>query len=256
MSSPDNEVLVSTFSLIGIAIGLLCCANAFGASTLMERSASAASLFPADRAEQFATILPVDQIVRWQILAPEIDQASGDAAALGTMIFVSPTHSGMPSKEWIEVLERRNLIYVAADEFGNSKPTAQRLLAALMGLALVQRDFRIDAKRIYIAGMSGGGRVASQAITRFPHLFSGALYIVGVDFWTDREQALIPDIISKRYVFLTGSKDFNRRDTKRVYEKYRSAGAGTVLLMDLPGYGHENPNSAQLDQALQFLDGT
>jgi predicted esterase len=125
----------------------------------------------------------------------------------------------------------------------------------LMGLALVQRDFRIDAKRIYIAGMSGGGRVASQAITRFPQLFSGALYIVGVDFWTEREQALIPDIISKRYVFLTGSKDFNRRETRRVYEKYRSAGAQTVLLMDLPGYGHENPNATQLDHALQFLDG-
>lgn len=244
------------FSLTGIAIGLLYCATAFGASTLVERSASVASLFPADRAEQFATILPVDQIVRWQMLAPEIAQTSGDRQALGTIIFVSPSHSGAPPKEWIEILERRNLIYVAADDFGNSEPTAQRLLAALLGLALVQRDFRIDPKRIYIAGMSGGGRVASQAITRFPHLFSGALYIVGVDFWTEREQALIPDIISKRYVFLTGSKDFNRRDTRRVYEKYRSAGAQSVLLMDLPGYGHENPNAAQLDQALRFLDGT
>ncbi len=242
--------------LTGITIGLLCCANVLGASTFLERSASLASLFPADRAEQFATILPADHIVHWQILAPDIAAASDDTQALGTIIFVSPNHSGAPSKEWIEVLQRRNLIYVGADEFGNSKPTAQRLLAALMGLALVQRDFRIDAKRIYIAGMSGGGRVASQAITRFPQLFSGALYIVGADFWTDRERALIPEIISKRYVFLTGSEDFNRRDTRRVYEKYRSAGARTVLLMDLPDYGHENPNAAQLDQALQFLDGT
>jgi predicted esterase len=242
--------------LTGIAIGLVCSASAFGASTLLEREASLTSLFPADRVSQFATILPADHIVRWQLLAPDIAAATSERQALGTMIFVSPTHSGAPSKEWIEVLERRNLVYVAADDFGNSKPTAQRLLAALMGLALVQRDFRIDAKRIYVAGMSGGGRVASQAITRFPQLFSGALYIVGVDFWTDREQALIPDIISKRYVFLTGSKDFNRRDTRRVYEKYRSAGARTVLLMDLPGYGHENPNAAQLDQALLFLDGT
>lgn len=242
--------------LTGISITLLCWANAFGASTLLERRASLSSLFPADRAEQFATILPADQIVRWQLSAPEIPVVSGDTEAFGTMIYVSPTRSGAPAKEWIEVLARRNLIYVAADDFGNSKPTAQRLLAALMGLALVQRDFRIDAKRIYVAGMSGGGRVASQAITRFPQLFSGALYIVGVDYWTDREQALIPNIISKRYVFLTGSKDFNRRDTRQVYEKYRSAGAQTVLLMDLPGYGHENPNAAQLDQALQFLDGT
>jgi predicted esterase len=242
--------------LTSIAIGLLCCANAFGASALLERKASLSSLFPADRAEQFATILPADHIVRWQILAPNIAAGSGVTETLGTMIYVSPTHSGAPSKEWIDVLERRKLIYVAADDFGNSKPTAQRVLAALMGLALVQRDFRIDTKRIYVAGMSGGGRVASQAMTRFPQLFSGALYIVGADFWTDREQALISDIISKRYVFLTGSKDFNRRDTRRVYEKYRSAGARTVLLMDLPGYGHENPNAAQLDQALQFLDGT
>lgn len=243
-------------SLTSAAIGLLYCANACSASTLLERSASLSSLFPADRSEQFATILPGDHIVRWQILAPNIAAGSADTEALGTIIYVSPTHSGAPSKGWIEVLERRNLIYVGADDFGNSKPTAQRVLVALMGLALVQREFRIDAKRIYVAGMSGGGRVASQAITRFPQFFSGALYIVGVDFWTDREQALIPDIISKPYVFVTGSKDFNRRDTRRVYGKYRSAGARRVLLMDLPGYGHEIPNAVQLDQALQFLDGT
>lgn len=245
----------SSHWLQGLSIGLLWSANAIGASTLMERDASLASLFSTDQAERFATILPVDRIVRWQVLAPQAAQSARREEQFGTLIFVSPSDSGLPSKQWIGVLERRNLIYVAADDFGNSKPAAQRVLAALMGLALVQRDYHVDPKRIYIAGMSGGGRIASRTITKFPQLFSGALYIVGADFWTQKEHALIPDILSKRYVFLTDSKDFNRRDTKRVFDRYRSAGAQEVLLMDLPGYGHENPNAEQFDHALQFLDG-
>jgi predicted esterase len=244
----------------GTSIGLLCCANAFGlnafgASTPMQRESSLASLFSVEQAQQFATILPADQIVRWQVLAPQNAAAPHEVQQSGALIFVSPSDSGMPSKQWISVLERRNLIYVAADDFGNSKLAARRVLAALMGLALVQSEYHVDPKRIYIAGMSGGGRIASRTITKFPQLFSGALYIVGADFWTQRERALVPTILSKRYVFLTGSKDFNRRDTKRVYDRYRSAGAQEVLLMDLPGYGHEYPNAAQLEQALRFLDG-
>ena len=112
----------------------------------------------------------------------------------------------------------------------------------------------IDAKRIYVGGMSGGGRVASTLITRFPQHFRGALYIVGADFWTSAEEPLKPRIVANRYVFVTGNRDFNQREMRRVFAKYQAAGVTQVSLMDLPGFGHEYPDAAHLGEAVAFLD--
>jgi predicted esterase len=124
----------------------------------------------------------------------------------------------------------------------------------LMGLALVQQNYAVDPARIYISGMSGGGRVASMTITLFPHLFTGALYIVGADFWTTTDPALLALITDKRYVFLTGAKDFNRNEMRQIYQRYLDAGASRSLLMDLPRFGHEYPSAGVLKTAFEFLD--
>ena len=206
------------------------------------------SVFPEERAKLLADVLPLDKQVRWKLYRPKRDTASG------VMVFVSPTDSGEPQPDWVDVVERQNLIWIAAEDFGNSVPSVQRVLVALMGLALVQKTSQVDAERIYIAGMSGGGRIASQTITKFPQLFTGAIYIVGVDFWTSAEQSLIEHIAANRYVFLTGSDDFNLQETKRIHKKYRHAGVDQTLLMNLRHFGHEYPDAEQLNRAIEFLD--
>jgi hypothetical protein len=40
-----------------------------------------------------------------------------------------------------------------------------------------------------------------------------------------------------------------------VFKKYQQAGVKQILLMNLKGYGHHNPNAEQLAAALEFLDG-
>ena len=77
---------------------------------------------------------------------------------------------------------------------------------------------------------------------------------MGADFWTSAEEKYLPGIVANRYVFITGARDFNRRDMKRVFAKYQAAGVKHASLMDLPGFGHEYPNAEQLAQAIDFLD--
>ncbi len=173
---------------------------------------------------------------------------------MGVVVFVKPDSSASPPRGWIEVLDERKLIWVSARHFGNSAPVRQRILAGIMGLTYVQQHYPVDASRVYIAGMSGGGRVASIAITEFPQLFTGALYIVGVNFWDAQAQARLDQIRRKRYVFLTGNRDFNRDETRAVFERYREEGVADSLLMDLPHFGHQYPNATQLESALRFLD--
>jgi predicted esterase len=214
---------------------------------MLARSATLLSLFHATQARAFADTLPIDQPVHWQVYLPKNNGFNG------VVVFVSPNASAAPQADWIEVLERNNLIWVAAQDFGNTEPTAKRIVAAIMGLTMVRQTFQIDNTRVYVAGMSGGGRVAGKVATMFPQLFTGAMYFVGTDFWTAAEKPLLERIAKNRYVFLTGENDFNRRETRRVYKKYLRAGVSQVLLMDLPSFGHQYPNGEQFNQAVMFL---
>lgn len=225
---------------------LLC--GAVNAQDSVERTTTLSALFPADEAKALAKTIPADRPLHFRVRVPR------NAALSGVLVFVKPVDSGELPGQWTAELDRHNLIWVAADDFGNEHPRAQRVLAAIAGLRLIESSQAIDSRRVYIGGMSGGGRIASQTITRFPARFSGALYIVGADFWTSAEKPLQPRIAANRYVFVTGSRDFNQRDMRRVFSKYQAAGVTHTLLMDLPGFGHEYPDAEQLGQAIDFLD--
>jgi len=213
-----------------------------------QRTTTLSALFPAAEAKALAATLDPDKPLRFRVRVPQ------NAASSGVLVFVKPIDSGELPENWAAELERQNLIWVAADDFGNEHPRAQRMLAAIAGLKLIESSEALDTKRIYVGGMSGGGRIASQIITRFPGRFSGALYIVGADFWTEAEASLRPRITANRYVFITGTRDFNHRDMRRVFSKYQAAGVTQALFMDLPAFGHEYPNPEQLGQAIDFLD--
>ena len=85
------------------------------------------------------------------------------------MVFVKPYDSGELPRDWAGVFDSQQSHLdqprmISAIEH----PRAQRILAAIMGVELVGKVANVDPKRVYIAGMSGGGRIASQTITRFP----------------------------------------------------------------------------------------
>jgi predicted esterase len=212
------------------------------------RTTTLGALFPAEEARSLAATLDPGKPLRYRVRIPQ------NSSSPGVLVFVKPIDSGDLPENWAAELDRQSLIWIAAEDFGNEHPRAQRILAAMAGLKLIESTETIDLKRVYVGGMSGGGRIASQTITRFPRHFRGALYIVGADFWTQAEERLQPRIAANRYVFVTGSRDFNHRDMRRVVEKYQAAGVHQVLLMDLPGFGHEYPNAEQLGQAIDFLD--
>ncbi|HEV7608225.1 MAG TPA: PHB depolymerase family esterase [Steroidobacteraceae bacterium] len=233
--------------LLAAALASCGAVHAQDAATV-ERSATLKSMFPEQTANQLAVTLDPDTVVRFRIRVPKADPPGG------ILVFVKPVDSGDLPKDWATILDRKNLIWIAADDFGNRRPSAQRVLVALMALKLVQNTQAFDAKRVYVGGMSGGGRIASTIMTRFPQRFAGALYIVGADPWTEAEQPLIPRIARNRYVFVTGSRDFNQGEMKRLFAKYQAAGMTQAMLMDLPGFGHEYPDAEQFGKAIDFLD--
>ena len=105
-----------------------------------------------------------------------------------------------------------------------------------------------------MAGFSGGGKVASHAAVHFANLFVGGLYICGTEPWSGKEPDELARAVSGRYVFMTGTRDFNRISTKQTYEKYIRSGMVNSKLIVESGLAHAMPGVEQFREAVHYLD--
>jgi len=213
-------------------------------------TSSLAQLYGDELAERYRDILDPAAKINWQVYRP----AHRDDKPPGVLVYVSPTRSGDMDGRWSKVLDKHNIAYIAADHSGNRIPVTRRMVLATSAIMAVKQQFEIDEERIYISGFSGGGRVASFLSTQYPTVFSGAIFICGVNFW---KEDLIKDlnrVLNNRYVFVTGTRDFNLNETRIVHRKYLKAGAENSLLEIENGMGHALPNANTLATAIEFLD--
>jgi predicted peptidase len=152
-------------------------------------------------------------------------------------------------------MDQHNLIFIAANQSGNRVPVTRRMVMALMGLKALESFILVDSTRISVSGFSGGGRVASMLASQYPEVFTGALYICGVNFWQEELNPRVEQLVRNRFVFLTGTRDFNRDETQNVYRQYLEAGAVNSKLMIIPSMGHERPDGAAMAEAMDFIYG-
>ena len=199
----------------------------------------------------FKNVVKTDLPIEWNVYVPHSYDLEKPA---GLMVYVSPTNSGQIPTEWKSVMGEQNLIWVSANNYGNKIDGNIRVVHAILAPWLVGRDYNIDTKRFYVSGLSGGGRVASIIAPEYAHIFKGAIYNCGVNFWGRETPKRIEQVRLNRFVFVTGSGDFNRRDTKKAHNSYRKSGIENTLLMDIPNLGHANPGAKQFAEAIDFLD--
>lgn len=214
-----------------------------------EIKSSLSELYGAETAERYRKFLDPDAGITWQVYRPAGDSVDPP----GVLVYVSPTRTGDMDGRWSKILNKYNLFYIGADQSGNRKPVTRRMVLATSAIMALGQRFEIDEKRVFISGFSGGGRVASFLSSQYPTVFSGAIFICGVDFWNEDVIRDMDRVLNNRYVFLTGTRDFNRDETRIVYNKYLKAGAKNSLLEIESGMGHSLPKASTLDIALEFL---
>ena len=203
------------------------------------------------RAAGLSGIWPPDRPVSWEIVVPE---SYDPASPAGLLVYISPLPHGRMPPRWEKVLAAKNLIWVSANKAGNSVNVQRRALFAVIAPTLIRSAYVIDPQRIYVTGLSGGGKMASMVATDHANLFKGAIYNCGVEFWDRHPPRRFEEIKQNRYVFITGEHDQARRPTRRVHGRYRKAGVTGVKLMVIPGMGHENPPAKEFAEAIDFLD--
>lgn len=225
-------------------------------------------LSPLARREYERVVAGMEQRVRDQDIATGeerydvfVPDAAGDGEPLGLLVYVSPGDRFRLPSGWGKVLERERLVLVAARNSGNSRNmVGRRVPLALHGHGLATRRYRIDPERVYIAGFSGGGRVAQLVAFAYPDVFRGVLMFAGSDPFGEGAvppppRELMEQVQSRlRVVQSTGLADSvniaidsrMRRDMERMCIR-------NVDVVDQPRLGHGLPRARGFSRAVDAL---
>ena len=190
----------------------------------------------------------------WQVHVPE---AYTEGEGWGLFVWVSPTpFGGTVWEEMRRLLGDRKLIWIGANDAGNSRPAWDRYRLALDAAHHMKAVYDLDPRRIYVGGYSGGGRIAGGLSVLYPEVFHGGLWYMGCGWYDalplpDRpghrwrpgfaeppRDTLETVRARNRYVLVTGSRDFNRSECREVAEAMEAAGFDHVTFLDVPGADH------------------
>ena len=208
-------------------------------------------LFSPERLADYADAVSPDTKISWEVHVPQgIDPENPP----GVLTYIPPVTHGRIPDGWKPLMAEKNLIWIAANRSGNLQRTPPRVIYAVLGTELVRRHYPVNTDRLYLSGFSGGGRVASYTVTHYPELYRGAIYFCGVNYY-DLDEDTLARMSPNRYVLMTGTDDFNLRDTRNVYKRYQQAGLPNLKYMNIPDMGHRLPSAHRLASALEYLDG-
>ncbi len=179
--------------------------------------------------------------------------------AFGLMVHIDAGKTGNP---WVykDLIGAHRLIWIGSATSDNDRPVVCRSGLALDAVWNMAKRYKIDPKRIYICGLSGGGRCASMTAISYADVFTGgAIYMVGCNKFILPDEhklgiKLLEPAQAHRFVFMTGSQDFNHDDTLGVCDFYKSSGFKLITVIDTPGMGHEFPPAPAFSKAVDFLD--
>jgi hypothetical protein len=178
--------------------------------------------------------------------------------AYGLMVYTSAGQGGGSGK-YRATMDKHRLIWIGATNVPNERDVVPRWGLSLDAVWNMGKRYRLDPRRIYATGMSGGGRCASMVAPTFADVFSGALYLVGCNppVWPPEKQVGKPIrqlALGNRYALMTGSDDYNRPGTKSLFDNMRSQGFKHVEYFEEPGLGHALPSAEWFDKGVTFVD--
>lgn len=130
------------------------------------------------------------------------------------LVFVAPWQPAKLPQGWAETLDQYGMIFVSAARSGNDESSlGRREPLALLAAHNVMQRYAVDPRRLYVAGFSGGSRVAQRLALGYPDLFRGALLDAGSDPIGDEEHPLPPAELFRlfqersRLVYVSGGQD-------------------------------------------------
>jgi pimeloyl-ACP methyl ester carboxylesterase len=203
---------------------------------------------------------PVDLAAERFLVYVPAHSPPASSSGYGLMVFIPPWNDARLPEGWNGVLDRLGMIFASAARSGNDAPDGRREALALLAAYNVMRRSRVDPARVFVAGFSGGSRIAMRLALAYPDLFDGALLNAGSDPIGSREVPLPPRELflhfqdSSRLVYLTGERDTTHLAMDAAsLESMRRWCVFDVVQRTTPWTAHEAASAAALARALEAL---
>jgi len=188
---------------------------------------------------------------------PPAPPASG---RYGLFVFVPPWQTSAIPADWIPALDAAGMIIVTGARQGNPEsPLGRREPMAILAAWNMMQRYPVDPARVFIAGFSGGSKVALKLALAYPDLFRGALLDAGAYPIGDAALPIPPaDLFdrfrqSSRIVLIAGDHDTAREEQAAGSASLRSWCVANVTQHLVMGLGHEPVNRTDFTRALAAL---
>jgi hypothetical protein len=190
----------------------------------------------------------------------------------GLFVFCSPSPSGRPMGPFLKSMDAHHLIWIGPNKTGNDRVNRPRMGLMIDAALSMKARYNIDPDRVYVSGVSGGGRIASMLGVGYADIFKGGFYIIGCNFYrqelsVEQKGAAFPKSYSvppakifnfarkqSKHVFLTGDHDPNREQTEIYYKAFKKDGFEHITYLQVPGMGHRPPDSEWFEKGMAALD--
>jgi predicted esterase len=169
------------------------------------------------------------------------------------ILFVSASASPEEFSSWAAVCRKYDVLYASPHEAGDNTPAAKRLRIALDVLDDIRRRLNVDTDRVYIGGLSEGGRTASEVAYAFPEFIGGLVAVGGAS--PLRGEPWMRDRVRERLsvALVTGQLDFARAEM----ENYRYPVLHDLEVRSklwIPNVGHTLPPPRVLEEVYLWLE--
>ena len=187
----------------------------------------------------------------------------------GVVVWVSPFEDGAILPELRPLFDERHLIWIGPNNAGNQRHLFPRAGLVLDAALNAERFYHVDPDRIFVAGLSGGGRMSAMQAVTYPEVFAGGFPIIGVTTYLNvslesspgqvvpRFPRPSPDVLERAtrqpLVIMTGSGDFNREECRLTAAAYEGEGFTDLHFLDIDGMGHEMPSVEDFGRGLDIL---
>lgn len=189
---------------------------------------------------------------RYELFVPPAPRGKKEGHPVVLFISASDNPAGWGNLE--AVCKQKGILFASPFEAGNNTPLPRRVRIVLDVLDDIRRRYPTDSDRTYIAGFSGGGRVACGIAFSLPELFGGVIPVCAGGDLRD-EPWLRHRLIDRLSVaFVTGTNDFNRGEVERFRGgMFSEIGVRTKVTV-VPQLGHGIPDAKVFGAVVEWLD--
>lgn len=218
---------------------------------------------------QAPTIEPLDRVLEDERMFIRLPEGYDPTRPAGMVIWIHAVASGeMPLEVFEPALDELGLICASIENAGNTREMVDRFQLVLDCYETIASRYLIDEGRVYLTGISGGGRSSSMLWGCFPDVFTGAVPIVGLNSYdlapTGTGKAWPRNyarprgkswslLRTHRLAAITGVNDFNAPEMAVRIDGMKRDGLD-VRIVEQENLGHEMPSAEIFAEAIGWVD--